>query len=384
MNRAVVIVLDSVGVGALPDAARYGDEGANTLLHVAKANKELHLPHLQRMGLGNIIDVPGVEPTDAPLASFGRMMEASQGKDTTVGHWELMGLIVEEPFTTYPHGFPNDLIEAFLEATGFERVLGNRAASGTVIIEEEGPEHLRTGHPIVYTSADSVFQIAAHDGVLSVPELYDACSKARTICDRCRIGRVIARPFTGSIGAFKRTADRRDFSMEPFADTALDRCRNAGVPVVGIGKIDNIYAGRGITRSVHTKDNRHGMRVLLEELERTSEGLLFINLVDFDMIYGHRNDAVGYARALEAFDIDLASVLEFDDPLIITADHGCDPTWTGTDHTREYVPVLFRLAGRAGVDLGTRTTFADVGATVLSLFGIEPGGHGLSLMEEAS
>lgn len=382
MNRVVVIVLDSVGVGALPDAARYGDEGANTLLHVARENGGLNVPNLERLGLGNIIEVPGVSPTDAPLASFGRMIEASKGKDTTVGHWELMGLIVDEPFATFPQGFPPDLLEAFQAAAGFEGVLGNRAASGTVIIEELGDEHQRTGFPIVYTSADSVFQIAAHEKVLPVPRLYDTCRVARTLCDRCRIGRVIARPFMGAKGAFQRTADRKDFSMEPFADTALDLCMAAGLPVVGIGKIENIFAGKGVTRSVHTDDNRHGMRVLLDEMARTREGLLFINLVDFDMHYGHRNDAPGYARALEAFDLDLGALLEYNDALIITADHGCDPTWTGTDHTREYAPVLFRSPGRPPADLGTRATFADVGATVLSLFNIDHSGPGRSFIED--
>ncbi|MGB9885901.1 MAG: phosphopentomutase [Moorellales bacterium] len=374
MARAAVIVLDSVGVGALPDADRYGDAEANTLGHVAEAVGGLNLPHLGRLGLGNIVPIRGVRPEPCPRAHYGKMAERSAGKDTTTGHWELMGLVTEQPFPVYPQGFPPEIIEPFEKAIG-RRVLGNRPASGTEIIAELGEEHLRTGRPIVYTSADSVFQIAAHEEVISVEELYRYCLLARRLLTgKHAVGRVIARPFLGRPGSFYRTSRRRDFALPPPRPTLLDRLREQGQEVIGIGKIEDIFAGRGLTRAYHTEDNADGMETTVKILRQPFSGLVFTNLVDYDMRYGHRNDPQGYARALEEFDSrlpELLSVLGADDLLIITADHGCDPTTPGTDHTREYVPILACLeASQPGRDLGTRETFADVAATLAEMFGL--------------
>ncbi len=373
INRAIVIVLDSVGVGALPDAAEFGDTGANTLGHVAEHCGGLNLPNMQKMGLGNIIPVAGVPPVDKPTAAWGLMSEASNGKDTMAGHWEMMGLIVEKPFPVYPEGFTEEIIEKFCKAAGVKGVLANKAASGTAIIAELGDEHVKTGLPIVYTSADSVFQIAAHEEVISVDKLYEICEKTRLLCNEYQIGRVIARPFVGADGEYKRTANRRDFPMDPPAETVLDLLKARDYPVMGIGKIEDIYAKHGITRAIHTKSNRNGMDVLKEELSITKKGLIFVNLVDFDMLYGHRNDPEGYGKALEEFDTQLAELMPLlaeDDLLVITADHGCDPTFPGTDHTREYVPLLVYAKHQEPRPLGTRETFADVGTTVLELFGL--------------
>jgi phosphopentomutase len=373
INRTIVIVLDSVGVGWLPDAADFGDEGANTLVHIAEHMKGLNLPHMQRLGLGNITTIRGIPPVSFPLASYGMMMEASGSKDTMAGHWELMGLIVDKPFPTFPHGFPGEIVEQFLKAANIKKVLGNKAASGTVIIDELGEEHIKTGFPILYTSADSVFQIAAHEEVIPIDNLYDMCEQARKVCDEYQIGRVIARPFVGEKGNFTRTANRKDYPMSPPGKTALDVLKENNFPVTGIGKIEDIYAGQGITRAIHTKSNNHGMECLMEELSITQRGLIFINLVDFDMLYGHRNNAEGYANALEEFDSQLEELLprmREDDLLIITADHGCDPTYPGTDHTREYVPILVYANHLEPRDLGTRKAFTDIGVTILELFGI--------------
>ncbi|MGE5553180.1 MAG: phosphopentomutase [Betaproteobacteria bacterium] len=366
-ERAILIVLDSVGAGALPDAADYGDEGANTLGNLSRAVGGLSLPNLGRLGLGNILPLAGVAPQAHPDAAFGRMAEASAGKDTTTGHWEIAGIILHQPFPVYPDGFPAEVIEAFERAVG-RKVLGNKAASGTEIIKELGEEHLRTGQPIVYTSADSVFQVAAHESVIPVEELYRMCDAARRILVAPHaVGRVIARPFAGPPGAFQRTPRRRDFALPPPDKTLLDRLSAAGIPVTGIGKIEDIFAGRGLTTAIHTANNREGMEATRRWLEH-GEGLLFTNLVDYDMVYGHRNDVLGYAEALGAFDDflpELLGAMREGDLLLITADHGCDPTTPGTDHTREYVPLLAvgpRVKG--GVDLGTRSTFADAGATV--------------------
>lgn len=365
--RTILIVLDSVGIGALPDAKRYGDEGADTLGHVAEASGGLKLPNLVRLGLGNVRPLVGVPPADRPSAAYGRLAEASAGKDTTTGHWEMAGLVLDRPFPVYPDGFPPEVIEPFTRAIG-RGILGNKAASGTEIIADLGEEHLRTGRPIVYTSADSVFQVAAHEGVIPVEELYRMCRVAREILvEPHGVGRVIARPFGGEPGAFYRTPRRRDFSLAPPRPTLLDVLSGAGIPVTGIGKIEDIFAGRGVTAARHTANNREGMEETRRWLYR-GEGLCFTNLVDFDMLYGHRNDVRGYAEALEAFDAFLPSLLtglrDFD-LLIITADHGCDPTTLGTDHTREYVPFLgVGPLVRGGVNLGTRPTFADIGATV--------------------
>ena len=383
IKRAVVIVLDSAGAGSLPDAADFGDEGANTLGHIAEHMGGLNLPHMQQLGLGNIIPIIGVPPEPSPRAAYGIMMEASKGKDTMAGHWEMMGLIVDKPFPLFPGGFPEEILRKFYKAAGVTEVLGNKAASGTVIIAELGEEHVKTGFPIVYTSADSVFQIAAHEEVIPVNALYEMCEQARKVCDEYLIGRVIARPFIGEKGNFSRTANRKDFPMLPTGETVLDMLKKNNFPVTGIGKIEDIYAGQGITRAIHTKSNDHGMECLLEELSVTKNGLIFINLVDFDMVYGHRNNAGGYGKALEAFDRGLGELLprlREDDLLIITADHGCDPTFPGTDHTREYVPLLVYSRSLEPFPLGTRETFADIGVTLLELFGISHSFPGKNLL----
>jgi phosphopentomutase len=373
-RRVLVLVLDSVGCGALPDAAAFGDEGTNTLRHTAEAVGGLALPHLAGLGLGRITPVPGVDPVDPPRAAFGRLAERSPGKDTTTGHWELMGVVLEDPFPVFPEGFPAAMIRAFCEAVGVDGVLGNRPASGTVIIEELGPEHERTGRPIVYTSADSVFQIAAHTDVIRLERLYALCETARRLLDPAGVGRVIARPFEGKPGHYRRTYDRRDYSLAPPAETVLDRVRAAGLPVVGVGKIHDIFAGTGLTESRSTRGNADALRVTARALEEIREGLILVNLIDFDSLYGHRRDPAGYARCLEEFDAGLPALLdrlESGDLCILTADHGNDPTHAAsTDHTREYVPVLVRDPARSeGVDLGTRETFADVGATVAEALG---------------
>ncbi|MGQ9532856.1 MAG: phosphopentomutase [Desulfotomaculales bacterium] len=375
IQRVVLMVLDGVGVGELPDAGLYGDAGSNTLAHTARAVGGLNLPHLNRLGLGRIAPVAGLDPVPAPAGCYGRMAERSPGKDTMTGHWEMAGLILDRAFPVYPHGFPPEVIRPF-EARIGRRVLGNRPASGTVIIEELGVEHLATGRPIVYTSADSVFQIAAHEGVIPVEELYRMCAIARELLvGEHAVGRVIARPFTGTPGAFRRTPRRRDFPLPPPRATLLDRLAAKGLDVVAVGKVCDIFAGRGITRAVPAAGNAELFTRTLEALSATRAGLVLTNLVDFDTLYGHRNDAAGFAAALEDFDRrlpELLGTLTGNDLLIITADHGCDPTTPGTDHSREYVPLLVHGPGlRAGVDLGTRETFADVGATVAEIFGVE-------------
>lgn len=373
-QRVVLITLDGVGVGALPDAAAYGDEGANTLLHVAEACGGLALPNLGRMGLGNLLALPGVAPVAQPAAAFGRMRERSAGKDTTTGHWELAGVFQEQPLPTYPQGFPPEIIASFRRATGLEP-LGNVVASGTDILTMLGEEHLRSGRPIVYTSADSVFQIAAHEEVIPPQRLYEICRLTRQILDPWRIGRVIARPFIGaSADDFKRTARRHDFSLPPTAPTVLDALAAAGQSVYGVGKIHDIFSGRGLSDSVYSEDNADGMAKTLAALAQVERGLVFTNLVDFDMLYGHRRDALGFGRALEAFDRwlpQLCRVLQPADRLIITADHGCDPTTAGTDHSREYVPLLIWTPGTGvGVALGERGSFADVAATIAAGLGV--------------
>jgi phosphopentomutase len=386
IQRVILIVLDSVGVGALPDAEQYGDAGSNTLANTARAVGGLRLPHLGRLGLGRIADIPGVPPDPAPAGAFGRMAEASAGKDTTIGHWELMGIHSPTPLPTYPRGFPPEILVPFEKAIG-RGTLGNVPASGTEIIEELGAEHMRTGKPIVYTSADSVFQIAAHEEVIPIEELYSMCRTARSLlAGEHNVGRVIARPFAGALGSFARTERRKDFSAPPPGPTVLDNLTAAGVPVIGIGKIEDVFAGRGITEAVHTKNNADGLNQIVAAMERVERGLLFANLVDFDMVYGHRNNAQGYARALEEVDAGLPSIqarLRAGDALMLTADHGCDPTTASTDHSREYVPLL--VSGpriRAGVDLGTRAAFADLGATVAEWLGAAGTGFGASFADE--
>lgn len=366
-KRAIVIVLDSMGAGECADSCLYGDQGSNTLAHTALAVGGLNLPHLQKLGLGNIIDIKGVPPVDLPRAAYGKMQEKSPGKDTTTGHWELMGLVLEQAFPTYPDGFPPELISEFERHIG-RKTLGNVVASGTEIIKELGLTHMRTGYPIVYTSADSVFQIAAHEEIIPLETLYQYCRIARNILQgEHAVGRVIARPFIGKPGSFVRTANRHDFSREPDT-TVLDHIKINGQMVIGVGKINDIFAGRGISESYPTVDNQDGINKILEILQRDFNGLAFANLVDFDQLYGHRNDPDGYARALEEFDQRLPEILDLlssEDWLIITADHGCDPTTSSTDHSREYVPLLVYGPGvKSGINLGCRESFADVAATL--------------------
>jgi len=385
IDRVFLIVLDSVGVGSLPDAAVYGDEGANTLGHVAELCGGLSLPNMQRLGLGNIIPLRGVAAAPKPLASWGRMAERSQGKDTIAGHWEMMGIILDKAFSLFPQGFPPELVEDFKQRTGVAGLLGNRAASGTEIIAELGDEHLRSGLPIVYTSADSVLQIAAHEEIVPLPELVEMCLRARKLCDAWRIGRVIARPFVGSAGDFRRTTNRRDFPMQPPRESVLDVLLKNGLETVAVGKIENIFAGRGIGRSRPSHGNSEGMELLTEELTTARRGLVFANLVDFDMLFGHRNDAAGYGASLELFDRELGLLLPRlgrDDLLVISADHGCDPAFPGTDHTREYVPLLVYGPDLPVRALGERRTFSDVGVSILDIFGLKHDFPGQSFMAE--
>jgi phosphopentomutase len=380
--KVLLLVCDSFGVGHAPDAASYGDQGADTIGNTARAVGAIHAPNLADLGLGMLTEAPGIEPRAKPGTAHGKMRERSAGKDTTTGHWEIAGLIVERPFPTYPDGFPPEVIDPFERAVG-RAVLGNRPASGTEIIAQLGEEHLRTGRPIVYTSGDSVFQIAAHKGVVPLDLLYAWCRQARAILDGPhRVGRVIARPFVGEPGSFIRTHERRDFSVEPFAPTYLDRIEGLGVPVFGVGKIPDIFADHGLTESEHSESNDHGVDLTIDYLARADSVLVVTNLVDFDTKYGHRNDAEGYARCVEAFDPrvpDLVGAVD-DGLMFLTGDHGCDPTDESTDHTREHTPLLVAggaLGGQDAVDLGIRETFADLGATVASLFGV-PGGDGLA------
>jgi len=385
-----VLVLDSVGAGELPDAAQYGDAGSNTLSNTAAAVGGLSMPNLGAMGIGNITDVMGVPRTERPTASWGRNAEHSAGKDTTTGHWEMMGLTLTHAFPTYPDGFPPEVMDAFTRETGLGW-LGNYPASGTVIIQDLGDEHVATGDPIVYTSADSVFQIAAHEEVIPIERLYELCSIARTkvMIGEHAVGRIIARPFIGPVdGTYQRTHRRRDFAVEPFEPTALDILADAGILSYGIGKIGEIFAWRGICESPHSENNMHGFDNLVKRVaEGTDNGFVFANLVDFDMVWGHRNDVEGYARGLEAVDAripDLLDAMIDGDLLIITADHGCDPTTDSTDHSREYTPLIAHVKGvDHGVGLGTRQTFADIGETVLDFYGLAGRcGSGTSFLSE--
>ena len=390
-SRAIVIVMDSVGIGELPDAGQYGDRGSNTLGNIAR-RIPLKVPTLRALGLDRVVKLNEISAvssaisTPSAVCAFGRMAEASAGKDSVTGHWEMMGIVLDRPFPVFSNGFPADVIESFSRSTG-RGVLGNKAASGTRIIDELGAEHMRTGSFIVYTSADSVFQIAAHEAVVPVPELYRACEIAfDLVAVGLGVGRVIARPFVGKPGAFTRTANRRDFALQPSGETLLDRVKAAALPVVAIGKIEDLFASRGITTAVHTKSDDDGMDHLERQMEQVDRGFIFTNLVDFDTQYGHRNDVEGYARNLERFDARLSGVLprmRDDDLLVVTADHGNDPTTASTDHSREYVPLL--VTGRrvrAGADLGTRSTFADVGQTLAEVFGVGRLAHGTSFLHE--
>ncbi len=385
MKRVIWIVLDSVGIGAMPDAAQYGDELANTFSHVYNYNKGLKLKNLKALGWGNIdgIEVLGEEPL--PQGAFARLAELSKGKDTTTGHWEMIGIYTEVPFPTYPQGFPKEIMEAF-EAQIGTKTLGNCPASGTAIIEELGEEHVQTGYPIIYTSADSVFQIAAHEEVIPLDKLYEMCEIARNLLKgEHEVARVIARPFTGEAPHFTRTANRRDFAICPPTPNLLTYCGEQGVPVMAVGKIEDIFNGQGVTEAIHTKSNLEGIEVTLESMKKYDKGLIFTNLVDFDMKWGHRNDPESYGKGLEAFDEKLPEIMAQmteEDILIITADHGCDPTVPGTDHTREYVPLLIYGKGvEPGCNLGTRQSFADIGQTVAEIFGLPSLKIGQSFLE---
>jgi phosphopentomutase len=382
-SRVILIVLDSAGVGELPDAAAYGDEGSNTLGNIAR-EVALEVPTLRRLGLPRVVEIGGAAPE--PEGAFGRMAEASPGKDSVTGHWEIAGVVLDRAFPTFPRGFPAEVIREFERRIG-RRTIGNTVASGTAIIDTLGAEHQRTGAPIVYTSADSVFQIAAHEEVIPLDEQYRISEIAFELAARgLGVGRVIARPFRGRDGHYERTPNRRDFALEPPAPTLLDHLTAAGHVTVGIGKIEDLFAGRGLTRAMHTKSDEHGMDLVEAELASTPRGLIFVNLVDFDTVYGHRNDTAGYAANLERFDRRLARVrdrLRPTDLLVVTADHGNDPTTPSTDHSREHVPLLVAGASVApGTALGTRATFADLGQTLAVLFGVAPLGRGTSFLKE--
>jgi phosphopentomutase len=385
-DRIAVIVLDSVGIGEAPDAASFGDKGAHTLGHIAETVKGFDLPNLRRWGLADIAPIGDWKATGRPEAAIGKMREASVGKDTMTGHWELMGLKVTVPFRTFPEGFPAELIAAFEERTG-RKVMGNKPASGTEILDELGEQQMRTGAWIVYTSADSVFQIAAHEDIIPLEELYRACEIARelTLDERYAVGRVIARPYAGEPGSFKRTPNRHDYAVKPPEPTVLNTLKEQGFDVLSVGKINDIFTGEGITESYPTKSNEDGIERTAELLGKPFRGLLFTNLVDFDSLYGHRRDPEGYAGALERFDRALPAIadgLGARDLLIVTADHGNDPTYSGTDHTREYVPLLaYHPSASVVRNLGVRSTFADVAATIADNFGVTPPANGTSFLK---
>ncbi|MBC2580345.1 phosphopentomutase [Clostridium sp. DJ247] len=385
VRRVILIVLDSVGVGELPDAADFGDVGSDTLGNISKAIGGIRLPNMEKMGLGYIPNIKNINKLENPTAAFGKCAELSKGKDTVTGHWEIAGIVLKEPLNTYPNGFPTDIIKEFEEKIG-RRIIGNKVASGTEIIKELGAEHIKTGYPIVYTSADSVFQIAAHEDIVSLDELYKMCKIAREmfVGDKV-IGRIIARPFIGENGQFTRTANRRDFALDPFEKTMLDYIKENDLNVMAVGKIEDIYNKKGITEAVHIKDNMDGINKTLEYIKKNKPGLIFTNLVDFDMHYGHRNDIQGYAKALVDFDNrvpELLSSMEDDDVLIITADHGCDPTTESTDHSREYIPVLlYGSKIKKGTNIGVRSSYCDIGKTILDLLDINNQLYGESFKE---
>ncbi|MBO9597167.1 MAG: phosphopentomutase [Cohnella sp.] len=385
-SKVTVIVLDSVGIGELPDAANYGDAGSHTLGHIAERVPALSLPNMRKLGLANIAPISNWQPEASPVGYHGKMAEVSVGKDTMTGHWELMGLRIDTPFRTFPDGFPQALLAQFEEATG-RSVIGNKPASGTEILDELGAEQMKTGAWIVYTSADSVFQLAAHEDVIPLEELYDACRIARrlTLADEYAVGRVIARPYIGTPGAFKRTSNRHDYAVKPPQPTVLNALKQAGRDVVAVGKINDIFSGEGITAAYPTKSNEDGIAVTIREMNKDFKGLLFTNLVDFDSLYGHRRDPEGYGSALEAFDRALPELMAAtgqDDLLIITADHGNDPVHPGTDHTREYVPLIAYSPSFAGSgQLETRPSFADLAATIADNFGVSFATHGNSFLK---
>lgn len=386
-KRIFLVVLDSVGIGEAPDAEEFGDKGSDTLGHIAEAMNGLKMPNMGKLGLSNIKEVKGITKADQPMAHYTKMQEASNGKDTMTGHWELMGLYIEQPFRTFPDGFPNEIISKIEEETG-RKVIGNKPASGTEIIEELGEEHMKDGSLIVYTSADSVLQIAAHEEIIPIEEQYKICEFARELTkdERYMVGRVIARPFTGKPGSFKRTSNRHDYALKPFGRTVMNDLKDSNFDVIALGKISDIFDGEGVTKSIRTVSNMDGMDKLNDSLEMEFTGLSFLNLVDFDAMFGHRRDPKGYGAALEEFDVRLPEVLDKlkdDDLLILTADHGNDPVHHGTDHTREFVPMLaFHKKIVEGTELPIRQTFADIGATVADNFGVTMPQYGKSFLKE--
>ncbi|MGF9890248.1 phosphopentomutase [Priestia megaterium] len=386
-KRVFLIVMDSVGIGESPDAEKYNDKGADTFGHIAEHCNGLHMPNMAKLGLSNIREIKGIDKAEKPLAYYTKMQEASAGKDTMTGHWEIMGLNINTPFNVFPDGFPEELISQLEEKTG-RKIIGNKPASGTEILDELGKQHMETGDLIVYTSADSVLQIAAHEEIVPIDELYKICEIARelTLDDPYMIGRVIARPFLGEPGNFTRTSNRHDYALKPFGRTVMNELKDNDIDVIAIGKISDIYDGEGVTKSLRTKSNMDGMDKLVDTLNMDFTGLSFLNLVDFDALYGHRRDPQGYGQALEEYDARLEEVFDLlkeDDLLIITADHGNDPVHHGTDHTREYVPLLVYNKGmQEGKELSIRQTFADIGATVAENFGVAMPKHGKSFLKE--
>lgn len=387
MNNFFVIVLDGVGIGELPDAKNYSDEGSDTLCNMAERVGGLNLPNLEKFGLSNIKPIKGLKPQEFPLASFGKLAEVSSGKDSTTGHWELGGLKVEIEFPFYPNGFPKELIDRFLKATGEKGILGNYAASGTEIIKELGAEHVRTGYPIIYTSADSVFQIAAHEEVIPIDRLYEICKITRdeVLIGKDAAGRVIARPFIGVEGNFNRTTNRKDYSLDPPASTILDYCLDAGIETYAIGKVNDLFNYKGCKHQLKTKSNQEGIDKIIKTAKSVNGAFIFTNLVDFDVYFGHRNDPEGFHKALQEFDLRLPEIidcLDESDRLILTADHGNDPTDISTDHTREYVPLLYYAKNIAGKNLGVRKTFSDVAQTTAHFFKINNDLKGTSFLNE--
>jgi len=386
-KRVFLIVMDSVGIGEAPDAEKFGDLGAHTFGHIAEKMNGLHMPNMGKLGLSNIEAIKGIDKADKPMAHYTKMQEASNGKDTMTGHWEIMGLRIDTPFRVFPDGFPDELLNELESKTG-RKIIGNKPASGTEILDELGEEHMKTGALIVYTSADSVLQIAAHEDVVPLTELYDICEFARelTLDEKYMVGRIIARPFVGEPGSFKRTANRHDYALKPFDRTVMNELKDSGFDSIAIGKISDIYDGEGVTQSLRTVSNMDGMDKLLETIHTDFTGLSFLNLVDFDALYGHRRDPIGYGKALEEYDARLSEVLPLlneDDLLIITADHGNDPVHHGTDHTREYVPLLvYNKKIGAGRELELRETFADIGATIAENFNVSMPKHGKSFLKE--
>ncbi|RLC48488.1 MAG: phosphopentomutase [Candidatus Cloacimonadota bacterium] len=388
-KKVVLIILDGVGVGELPDAYLFSDQGSNTIANTAKAVGGLNLPNLQKLGLGNITSITGVAQNSDAIGSWGKAKELALGKDSTSGHWEIMGRHLKQNFPCYPNGFPDTIIKEFITQTGCKGVLGNKSASGTEIINELGKEHLDTKYPIIYTSADSVFQVACHKSVLSLQELYDMCRIARKniLVGDHSVARVIARPFIGDkMGNFVRTSERKDFSLKPTEKTVMDTLKENGYEVVGIGKIEDLFASQGLTMSSHSSGNQEGIAQTIEYINRINNGLIFTNLVDFDTLWGHRNDYKGFAKGLEYFDSrlpDIISALNKEDILIITADHGCDPTTPSTDHSREYIPIIvYGKSLWSGTDLGIRNSFADIGATIAEYFNVELPKIGKSFLSE--